>query len=99
MTTTIGLQHREFPFLQNVTRFTYNNVAYHWRGLRELVEDEYPRSILAGFQPLWFLHPGTKIGQFVISSNAKDMMDLIVVTGFVVQERDDEHRLVVDLKT
>jgi len=93
-TVDIEHEHYEFPMMQTVTRFVVDGVKYHWRGHGELVTDD-GETLLATFTPTWLEGKGEKIGQIVITEEGRDLMDYIVVTSFVVQERADEHKLAV----
>jgi hypothetical protein len=44
------------------------------------------------FFPSWFEGSGNKIGRLEILDRGKGMIDVIVVSAMVVQERTDEHK-------
>ena len=46
----------------------------------------------ATFTPSWLEDNGHRIGQLVIKGDGKDIMDIIVFTALVVQERTDEYK-------
>jgi len=83
--------------MHTITRFQVDGVKYHWRGHTELVTDD-GETLLATYNHAWVEAPGHKVGQLVITEDGKDLMDYVVVTSFIVQERADEHSLaVIDL--
>jgi hypothetical protein len=91
-TTTFDLDHfhHKLPSLHGKTTFTYNGKEYTWKGHSELVDSE--NNILAMFFPSWFDGLGQKIGRLEILERGKGMLDVIVVSAMVVQERTDEHK-------
>lgn len=95
-TMTLDHEHYEFPLMHTITRFKADGVKYHWRSHIELVTDD-GETLLATFKPTWLEGSGHKVGQLVITPEGKDIMDVIVVTSFIVQERADEHKLAVSI--
>jgi len=69
--------------------FTVNGKKYHWKDHIELVEDE-SNVIVATFVPAWIEDYGHRLGKLVIKSDARNMMDMVVITLLVLQERADE---------
>jgi len=89
----IVLEHDD-PQLFNIhgkTTFTYNGKKYHWKGDTKLVEDE-TLTLLAIFHSSWFHFDLNKVGRLEITSEGKKMLNVVVITALVVQERSDEDR-------
>ena len=83
--------HHQFPnSIHGKTSFTYNGGEYTWKGHSEFVDKE--GNILAVFFASWFEGTGHKIGRLEILEGGKAMVDVIVVSAMVVQERTDEHK-------
>ena len=52
--------------------------------------------LCAIFTPSWLEDKGHRIGQLVIKGDGKDLMDIIVFTALIVQERMDEYKASVN---
>ena len=90
---TISFNHEFFdlPFFYSKHYFTANGRKYYWKGHTELVEEEHD-VLCATFTPSWIEDKGHRIGQLVIKSDGKEIMDVIVFTQLIVQERTDEYK-------
>jgi hypothetical protein len=60
-----------------------------------LIEDD-TRILLAAFNSKLFDFASHKIGSLIITEEGKKLIDLVVVTALVVQERSDEARQAVN---
>jgi hypothetical protein len=93
--TTLSLEHfdRKFFHAYDKTMFTYHGNKYHWKGHSELLEDE-TEIVLAVFHAGWFDSrtgvKGTKLGRLEITYDGLNLMDLVMISAMVVQERADE---------
>jgi hypothetical protein len=59
--------------------------------------EEPDNVILASFHPTWFEGTGLghKIGRLEITKLGLEVLDVVVLTGVVVQERTDDHKYAV----
>jgi hypothetical protein len=90
---TVELEHILYPDSSKTT-FTIDGKTYHWKGHAELLEDETQLKI-AHFYPSWLVSDVKehKLGKLIIYK--EDLVDLVVLTALVVQERSDEGRQAV----
>jgi hypothetical protein len=93
---TLELEHFHHEQIPSMTRFTVDGKSYYWSGHVELVNVK-TGDLAAQFYPSWHVIDVQehKLGKLVIKEDAKDMMDIIVTTALVVQERSDEARQAV----
>jgi hypothetical protein len=77
-----------------MTVFTFNGKTYHWKGHTALVEDDYNVAV-AVFHSTWFDPSLDKIGSLEITSAARNMTDVIIITALIMHERSDEGRQAV----
>lgn len=91
---TVELEHILYPDSSSKTTFSVNGKSYHWKGHAELLEDETQLKV-AHFYPSWLIIDVKehKLGKLIIYE--KDLMDLVIATALVVQERSDEGRQAV----
>jgi hypothetical protein len=94
---TLSFNHEFFdlPFFHSKHRFAANGKKYFWKGHTELVEEEHD-VLCATFTPSWLEDKGHRIGQLVVTGDGKDIMDIIVFTALIVQERTDEYKASVN---
>ena len=71
------------------TRIKVQNMMYHWRGHKEFLETESGR-LLAEFHPSWLEGRGHKIGRLMVTKEGRSLLDVLVLTALVVQERSEE---------
>jgi hypothetical protein len=86
--------HHKFLRFRGKTSFEYNGKVYHWRGHSQLVEDD-SGVVLALFHPGWFELSGSRLGKLEITYDGLKMLDLVVITALIVQERSDEGKQAV----
>ena len=72
--------------------FTVNGNKYHWKGHTALIDDQ-TRCLLAGFHSKFLETDNHKLGTLVITEDGKNMLDIVVISCLVMQERSDEGRL------
>jgi len=94
---TLELEHVDHPDYTSFTKFSYNGKNYHWKGHAELVEEDTGERI-AQFYESWLVVDVKehKLGKLVMNDDAKELMDLVVITAFAIQERSDEAKKAVD---
>jgi hypothetical protein len=92
----IPLQHIEstLPFFHGKNIFEYNGKKCHWKGHTALIEDE-TRILLGAFHSRFFEGKSHQLGRLVITEDGKQMMDMVVITCLLVQERSDEGKFAV----
>ena len=84
--------HRLLPFFHGKTLFTVNGKKYHWKGHTMLINDQTGFAF-AGFHPR-FLEPNFhKLGTLIVMGDGKNMLDIVVISCLVLQERSDEGKL------
>jgi hypothetical protein len=90
----IVLQHKHglLPFFNGKTLFEKNGERFHWIGQTALVEEK-SGWFLAGFHARFLESHEHKLGSLVITKEGCLMLDLVVATCLVMQERSDEGRL------
>jgi len=88
------IHHGLGPLLHGKTQFELNGEKYHWKGHTEFINDQ-SGLVLAKFHPTTLEGPKHKIGSLVIEWDGKALMDMIVITALVVQERSDEGKIAV----
>lgn len=74
--------------------FCFGGKLFHWKGHEELVEDESGRTV-AMFKPSLFEGNRMKIGG--MSVDRMGMVDLVVFTALVMQERNEEFKSAVPM--
>ena len=88
--------HHHFPSIHGKTSFTHNNKKFHWQGHAQLISDSNDE-LVARFEASWFEGKGHKIGVLDVMEMEMGMLDLVVFSGLIVQERTDEHKQAVFL--
>jgi hypothetical protein len=93
---TIQLEHvhHKLPSIHGKTSFTYDGKKYHWKGHTALVEEETGK-LLAAFHPKFLNLHFQKLGNLIITAEGEKLLDIVVTTCLVVQERSDEHKQAV----
>lgn len=92
---TLSHVHHHFPSsLHGKTSFSHNNKKFHWQGHAQLISDSNDE-LVARFEASWFEGKGHKIGVLDVMEAGMGMLDLVVFSGLVVQERTDEHKQAV----
>jgi len=91
---SITLQHKHslLPFFHGKTLFQKSGKNFHWSGQTALVE-EGSGAFLAGFHARFFESQEHKLGSLVVTKEGGEILDLVVVTCLVMQERSDEGKL------
>jgi hypothetical protein len=80
------------PFFNGKTLFQKGKRKFHWSGQTALVE-EPNGAFLAGFHARYFETEEHKLGSLVVTKEGQKLLDLVVVTCLVMQERSDEGKL------
>jgi len=94
-TVTLTHVHHHFPSsLHGKTSFTFNNKKYHWLAHTQLVE-EATGDLVARFEPTWFEGKGHKIGRLEVMECGMGLLQVVVFSALVVQERTDDHKQAV----
>jgi hypothetical protein len=93
---TIQLEHDSTinPFFHGKAGFRVNGKSYHWKGHTALIEDG-TGILIAALHTRFFESDPYKLGTFVVTLDGKGMLDLVVVTCLVMQERSEEGKLSV----
>jgi hypothetical protein len=91
---TLSHTHHHFPSLHGKSTFTYHNKKFHWQGHAELHSDAKD-DLVARFEASWFEGKGHRIGVLDVMEMGMGMLDLVVFSGLIVQERTEEHKLAV----
>jgi len=81
-------KHHSLPLMSGYAAFRVNDKQYEWKKHRELVEVG-TKAVLARFDANKDKESNTN-GRLIVLEAGRDMMDLIVVTCLVNQERKDE---------
>ena len=91
--STIELDHLQHEDVPSMTRFSLDGKVYYWNGHSELVSVE-TGELLARFYPSWLAIDVRehKLGKLVITGEGKSMIDEVVATALVVQERSDRRK-------
>ena len=85
-------KHSLLPFFNGKTLFQKGERKFHWSGQTALVE-EPSGAFLAGFHARYFETEEHKLGSLVVTKEGQELLDLVVVTCLVMQERSDEGKL------
>ena len=90
-TGDIRLEHMPHKILHkhSDTRFTYGTKGYHWIGLMGLVDDTTD-ALIAVFHSSWFGNSSSKVGRLEITSEGRKLVDLVVITALILQEKAAE---------
>lgn len=93
---TIQLEHDStiFPFFHGKAGFSFDGKSYHWKGHTALIEDE-TGILIAALHTRFVESDPHNLGTFVVTLDGKAILDLVVVTCFVMQERSEEGKLSV----
>jgi hypothetical protein len=91
---TLSHTHHHFPSLHGKSTFTYHNKKFHWQGHAEL-HSNAKDDLVARFEASWFEGKGHRIGVLDVMEMGMGMLDLVVFSGLIVQERTEEHKLAV----
>jgi hypothetical protein len=91
---TLSHTHHHFPSLHGNSTFTHHNKKFHWQGHAELHSDAKD-DLVARFEASWFEGKGHRIGVLDVMEMGMGMLDLVVFSGLIVQERTEEHKLAV----
>ena len=95
-TVPIRHKHHTLPFMHGYTTFRADGKQYQWKKHRELI-DESNGKCLATFERNSD-KKSERLGHLTIMIDGQEMIDLIVITGLVDQERGDEGKwTVIDL--
>jgi Family of unknown function (DUF6593) len=92
----ICLEHSDslLPFFSGQNSFTYGDRKYHWKGHTALIDDE--SGVLLGALHTRFLEKNPRsLGTLIVTPDGRGMMDVVVTTCLVMQERSEEGRLAV----
>jgi hypothetical protein len=90
--------HSHLPFFHGKHSFTYKDTKYHWKGHTALIDDQ--SGVLLAALHTRYLEPDPhKLGTIDITPDGRSLMDVVVITCLVMQERSEEGRLSVpDIK-
>jgi hypothetical protein len=93
---TIQLEHVStiFPFFHGKAFFRFEGKSYHWKGHTALIEDD-TGILIATLHTKFVESDPCGLGTFVVTLDGKAMLDLVVVTCLVMQERSEEGKLAV----
>lgn len=97
---TIRLEHVHsvLPFFHGKTFLTVGEKKYHWKGHTALIDDE-TGVMLAAFHATFLETEYHKLGRLVITKEGKELIDVVVCSCLVQQERSEEGTLAVLLLT
>ena len=93
---TVHFQHSSslLPFFHGKTTFNFEGNRYHWKGHTALIDDD-SGVLQAAFDAKLFEHEPDHLGKLVVSYDGQKMLDLVVISCLLVQERSDEGKLSV----
>lgn len=86
--------HHMLPFFHGRTSFTFGSKSYHWKGHTALIEDNTGLFIAALHTKFSETHYH-KLGTLIVQPKGQKLLDLIVISCLVMQERSDEGKLAV----
>jgi len=94
---TIKLHHIDslLSGFHGKSSFEYQGKKYHWKGHTALVDDETGVLLAASKSKLLDFH-WHKLGNLIVTKEGQKVLDLVIVTGLVEQERSDEHKQSVE---
>jgi hypothetical protein len=89
--------HGLLPFFHGKTLFEVGGRKFHWKGQTALLDDQSGQ-LLAGFHATYLETDYHKLGSLVVTEEGKKMLDAVVISALVVQERSDEGKLAKEMK-
>lgn len=95
LSSTVSLQHmpRKMLIVPPKTFFSYNGNKYYWKGYSDFFAEKTDK-LLAQYQPATD-DSSDKFGELIVSEGDKGLIDLIVVSAFIVQRRSDARKRAV----
>jgi hypothetical protein len=94
--STFQLTHIHSCHYLSKTKFSIDGNHYHWAGHGELVEEK-TGDVIAQFYPSWNVMDSDehKIGKMIVKEKGQALLDAVVTTALIVQERSEEGRQAV----